>query len=233
MPRWIPEKKWLGEEVFIIGGGKSLEHFNFELLRNEYTIGCNDAYKFGVDICKVMIFGDHKWFNHHEAELADYKGIVFTNCNQLMKSSIPWLWSCQRKLKGLYHDALGWNNNTGASAINLALLLGASKIFLLGYDMKLSQGKNNWHPNVLDKPNPGIYDKFQEGFGWVAADLSKKFPNAEVINVTDCSALEVFPKISVAEFFRERTNNETIDVYIDNAPCSDDESVDSDGLYRR
>ena len=210
MPYWKPERKWEGQDVFIIGGGKSLDDFDWELLRSEYTVGCNDAYEHGVDICKVVVFGDHTWFNLHEDKLADYKGVVFTNSNQLMKSSVSWLWVFQRKLKGLFHDALGWNNSTGASAINLALLLGAKRVYLLGFDMMVTDGESNWHPNILDSPNPDIYKQFIEGLKWLVADLPKKFPGVEIINVTDCSALDIFPKIKIAEFFKERNANEEI-----------------------
>jgi len=205
MPKWIPEKKWEGQEVFIIGGGSSLERFNWQVLKNENTIGCNDAFKHGSEICKICIFGDAKWFKTFEQELSRYKGIVFTNCQSLQKTKVPWLWTMTRKGSGLYKDALGWNGNTGAAAINLALLLGAKRIFLLGFDMHLSKdSKANWHPNHLNKANKDIYAKFLRGFTKLAADLKKKFPDVEIINVTDDSSLNLFPKVGVYKFWKER-----------------------------
>jgi len=206
MPRWIPEKIWNGQDVFIIGGGSSLERFDWNLLKNENTIGCNDAFRHGEEICKICIFGDIKWFMSFERELAHYKGIVFTNSSQLQETKVPWLWTMTRRGMGLYKDALGWNGNTGASAINLALLLGAKRIFLLGFDMHLSQGnKANWHQNRLNKPNKNIYSKFLKGFGKLVVDLKKKFPDVQVINVTNDSSLDLFPKIDVDKFWKERS----------------------------
>jgi len=205
MPKWIPEKKWEGQDVFIIGGGNSLEQFDWNLLKDENTIGCNDAFKHGAEICKICVFGDIRWFQFFKNELARYKGIVFTNSHHLQKTNLSWLWTMPRKGTGLHKDFLGWNSNTGAVAINLAILLGAKRIFLLGFDMHLSKdSKSNWHRNRLDKPNKSIYAKFLRGFGKLAADLKTKFPDVEVINVTDNSSLDLFPKIGVDKFWEER-----------------------------
>jgi len=204
MPKWKPEKIWDGEETFIIGGGDSLKNFNWNLLKPLLTIGCNDAYKLGSDICKICFFGDSNWFEKHEQRLKAYNGVVFTNSGKIMKQNIPWVWSTMRKGIGLHQNAVGWNKNTGAAAVNLAMLLGAKTIFLLGFDMQLSKdGKSNWHENEVSKPNPKIYDKFITGFDHVNNGLSK-FPGVEVVNITDNSRLEFFPKIGVNEFWSRR-----------------------------
>ena len=205
MPRWIPERVWDNQDVFIIGGGKSLDGFDWKLLKNELTIGCNSAFRLGAEICKLCIFGDAKWFEVFQHDLRNYKGILFTNVYQLLKTKLNWIWTLPRKAYGLHKDALGWNDNTGSSAINLALLLGAKRIFLLGFDMHLSKdGKPNWHNHQIQKPNPDAYAKFLKGFVKVAADLKLKFPDVEVINITDNSNLNVFPKIGVKEFWEKR-----------------------------
>ncbi len=207
MPKWIPERKWDNQDVFIIGGGKSLERFDWDLLSKENAIGCNDAFIHGPVICKICIFGDTKWFEAHELELLHYKGVVFTNAPKMYKTKLKWVWVMQRESSGLHTDALGWNFSTGASAINLAILLGAKRIFLLGFDMHLSAGRNNWHQNRVDKPDPEVFAKFITGFGHVVKDLKEKFPEVEVINVTDDSSLDLFPKVGVTEFWKERSRN--------------------------
>ncbi len=205
MPRWIPEKKWEGQEVFIIGGGDSLKTFDWDLLKPQLTIGCNDAYLHGPDICKLCIFGDIKWYEAHKKQLSEYKGVVFTNVGQLAKSRDPWLWWLERESKGVHENALGWNWNTGAAAINLAVILGAKNIYLLGFDMKLGpDGNANWHVNNLDKPDPAVYDKFREGFVSVDKQLKEKYPLVRVFNVTDDSDLETFIKLPVKEFWSGR-----------------------------
>ena len=207
MPIWIPQEKWKDEDVFIIGGGDSLRTFNFDVLKDELTIGCNTAFSLGSDICKICIFGDQKWYAHFLKDLPKYEGVLFTNAPQLKKASlrIPWLWYINRKERGLHFDALGWNGNTGASAINLALLLGAKRVFLLGFDMHLSSiGRPNWHDDIIDKPNENCYVRFLSKFKRVEVDLKKKFPNREVINISDSSGLDLFPIVGVDEFWKNR-----------------------------
>ena len=205
MPPWKPEEKWKGKDVFIIGGGLSLEKFDWNLLTNELTIGCNTAFALGESVCKICIFGDYKWFKIFENELALYKGIVFTSNPKLYKSKLPWLWTMMRIGKGLSHKALGHNLNTGSDAINLALILGAKRVFLLCFDMHLSkEGRPNWHKRTITPPNAKAYVKFIKGFESVAADLKEKFPDRQIINITDDSSLNMFPKIGCKKFWEER-----------------------------
>jgi hypothetical protein len=205
MPHWIPETKWQGEDVFIIGGGNSLKDFDWSLLEDECTVGCNSAFTLGEKICKICIFGDAKWFRKYQDELKNYKGVVFTNAEQLRNTRLNWLWTMPRKAKGLGTTSLGWNSNTGASAINLALILGAQRVFLLGFDMHLSkEGKRHWHNKTMGKTDKNVYEKFILAFTKVAVDLKTVFPGKEVINVTDNSDLDVFPKVGCKQFWKER-----------------------------
>ena len=207
---WKPEKLWDGSEVFIIGGGDSLRSFEFNLLTNEKTIGCNNAYQFGPTICNICIFGDKKWFDHHQPGLERYVkkgGFVITNDRKLESSKLPWLHYMPRKPKGLHLDALGWNANTGASAMNLALLMGAKKVYLLGFDRFVKKGRPNWHDHLIDKPNPDVYPRMNAPEGYCVRDLAKKFPGCTVINLTEHSELPHWPKQSVIEFFNERKRN--------------------------
>ena len=213
MPIWIPEQVWKEQDVFIIGGGSSLKYFNWDNLKSELTIGCNSAFILGSEICKICVFGDLPWFGKFEKELKAYQGVLFTNVPQLLHSKIPWLWTLPRKNYGLHKAALGWNGNTGAVAVNLALLLGAKNVFLLGFDMALDEkGNPNWHDKVISKSkrlyNKKIISKFQRGFRQVAVDVPRVFPGRRIINVTDNSNLDVFPKVGFRKFWNERLGKE-------------------------
>lgn len=198
----IPNPVWRGQDVFIIGGGPSLKDFNWNLLRGLNTIGCNDAYLLGIGICRVCIFGDVKWWEKHKERLSKYQGTVFCACPEVKKAMTPdWLYHVKQYASGLMEDGVAWNGNTGAAAINLAVLLGAVKIFLLGFDMKRTKENSNWHSNNLDDNGPAIYKKFLEWFPFLIRDWKKKFSHVEIINVTDDSDLEGMPKIGVKEFW--------------------------------
>ena len=66
------------------------------------------------------------------------------------------------------------------------------------------EGLANWHPNILDRPDANIYPEFIKGFRRLKIDLEKKHPEIEIINVTDNSDLNEFPKIGVKEFWEGR-----------------------------
>ena len=200
------EKTWLGGEVFILGGGKSLESFDWEVVRSELTIGCNDAYLLGSEICSIVVFGDNKWWKVHKDRLEKFKGRVFTNCNYLQTSTIPWVNVMARYQWGVSNKGLGWNSNTGAAAIDLALKLGAKKVFLLGFDCHLTEGENNWHENKLDVPNAAIYPRFSEGFQKLNKAIKIEYPTVDVVNVSDVSSLEVFDKVPLTGFFEKRNH---------------------------
>ncbi len=208
MPRWRIERIWEGKDAIIIGGGPSLSNFDWSRLENENTIGCNVAFTLGEKVCKVCIFGDARWWKNFEKELSEYRGTVFTNCPQLLNSKIPWLWTMPREMRGLHTNALGWNGNTGSSAINLALLFGAKRIFLLGYDMKRTTQQSNWHNRILDKMavRESVYPDFARQYYSVRDDWKKKFADREIFNVTKDSGLNqsIFPWIDPDNFWAGR-----------------------------
>lgn len=213
---WQPEKIWDGCEVFVVGGGTSLEHFDFELIKSEKIIGCNDWYKVGPEICNICFFGDQKWLKVHEKYLVDYVkagGIVVTNDRHLKGSRIPWLMWMPRERRGLHTNALGWCGNSGNAAINLALILGAKIVYLLGFDrFKGHKGLMNpkrYRLRALDMPdsprNP-LFSRWHASEGYAKKDLANKFPNCQVINVSDNTKLKHWPIVSLKEFFERRKN---------------------------
>lgn len=211
MPHWKVERVWDQQDVLIIGGGPSIESLDWSLLTKENTIGCNTAFIHGPEICKVCIFGDYRWWKKYTTELAVYAkngGTVFTNNQKLYSSKMPWLWTMGRESHGLHDKSLGWNGNTGASAINLAILFGAKRVFLLGYDMHLIDGRSNWHKRLLDrKPiRSSVYSLFRKQFIWVKKDWKSKFANVEIFNVTDDSGLsaDIIPWMSPSVFWAGR-----------------------------
>jgi len=214
MPKWKIEPIWKDRECFIIGGGPSLKGFDWNILKSELTIGCNDAFKLGIDVCKVCVFGDGRWFDRYSKELELYKGMIFTNKGNLLNSRIPWLNTLDRKPKGFHTDALGWNGNTGFTAINLALLFGIKTVYLLGFDMKMTGKEHNWHEGRLDKSGAEVYKRFLANSFIISKDWKEKFSNQTIINVTKDSDLEAFPKVDSDLFWknRERKINETVSI---------------------
>lgn len=192
---------WDGETVFIIGGGPSLKGADLSPLRGRRVIGVNDAYQLG-DWVEVCYFGDRDWYQHHAGPLSFFNGMVVTDHPDCVEA--PGVLGLQRMNHGIY-DApqLGWLINSGASACNLAYILGAGKIVLVGFDMKKGpEGESNWHPNAIN-PIQGaeLYKKFTVSFK-IIRDVIVNIKGIPVINANPDSALPYFPKVPLQEAFR-------------------------------
>ena len=198
MRSWTVSKLWPDSTAYIIGGGPSLEDTNLPLIHSENIIGVNDAFKLGdwVDICW---WGDCRWGVWNHEALQEFKGlnVSCTRCN------------CQHPntLKVRRREGFGisdnpaevfWNRNSGASAINLAYHLGARRIILLGFDMKMKDGHHNWHSNHRSNPRAAIYqERYLPVFEKIAADASRL--RVEIVNATPDSELKIFPMVKLEE----------------------------------
>ena len=217
LPKTGPLPDWTDEDVFIIGGGPSLENFDVSQLLGCKTIGCNTAYLHGEPLCNICCFGDNRFWVAHQCHMRVwYTGWLVTNFVSFdwvdprtsRVSKIPdWIKFFPRKHQGLAgpgEDCLGWNANTGAMAINLALQLGAQRIYLLGFDCRkgtpTDPDKTHWHDQPLSLQNEGTYDVFRTGLQRVAEELPKLYPGRQVFNVTDgYSRLYAFPRLTFQE----------------------------------
>jgi hypothetical protein len=67
-------------------------------------------------------------------------------------------------------EGVGAGGNSGFAALNLADVLGAETVYLLGFDLRGEGGKTaNWHSGYQEKPaNESVYDRFLESFRWAA-----------------------------------------------------------------
>jgi len=205
---WTPTPIWEGEPCYILGGGPSLETFDWSLLKGHHVIGCNAECYSSPALVPWVVFGDAVFLSRHEAALKKYVargGQVVTSSNRFRepREKPEWLKVMKKENQGLSLEGLGWNGNTGSSAINLALLFGASPVYLLGFDMQLIDGKANHHDAYHRKANPKAYARFLKKFEFLARDLPKLFPGKRIINLEDgTSKLNLFPKESLKEHFK-------------------------------
>lgn len=201
---WHVPKIWDGGSCVIIGGGPSLYNFNWDAIKHRNIIGCNNAYTLGpwVDVC---YWGDNIWYHKYGEQQAfkDYKGLKVTSMPN--HTNVPDIYQVDRHLQGVFTEPglIGWNESTGASAINLAMQFGCKEIILLGFDMKLGvrDGEivNNWHPNHIHPPNEQDLVRFAEAFGFMAGILRVQHPGVSVVNAGPDSALKCFPHVGSLE----------------------------------
>jgi len=224
---------WRDQDCIIIGGGPSIKNIpNLqEIIKDQNSIGCNDAYLFNTTIC---LSGDTRWYKHHGQleEFKNYKGLKLS-CSSDAKKFDDQMYYVKNKSSGLSedNDKLAFNGNTGAAAINLALLLGATNIFLLGFDMTLdSNGESNWHPNIAEVPQRK-YTYYKNKIQILSELINQKYPDVKIYNCNPESKLESFPKMTFDFFLQylqskdiSNKNNEVV-VIDDNAELLPHETV--------
>lgn len=94
---------------------------------------------------------------------------------------------------------LGDGGNSGFQAINLAVQCGATKLILVGFDMRLDLGVH-WHGKHgrgLNNPTVKNLARWRGIIDGCAARLAEL--GVIVINASAVSALEAFPKMSLTE----------------------------------
>lgn len=201
---WQPNPIWKGQSAYLIGGGSSLRSFDFSLLRGKNTIGCNHAFELGVDVVKWVVFADHEWFNKVKHELKLFKGDIVSCSSGIVDLNLPWIHKMSRIKDGLQTEGtnIGWNNSSGAIAMNLAVRLGAERIYLLGYDLSAdARGRTHWHARYACPSNNDSFQRFVRGFGAIKQGIDERFPHIQVFNVTDGSSnLKLWPAISFQTF---------------------------------
>lgn len=197
----LTDGAWAGRRCFIIGGGPSLRDFDFNLLREELTIGVNRAYerldptvifsidsrfyswatggKYGRD---AQLAWDHArarkiWLNTHKYEFGpEVQRIPVT-----------------KELKDGESIATGMKmvNNSGLGALKLAVTLGANPIYLLGFDLQESgRFQQWWHDGHPMLQRDSVYEEFRQEFETYAPKLAEQ--GIRVINLNPNSALRCF-----------------------------------------
>lgn len=130
------------------------------------------------------------------------RGIVCTLENVRLQLAIPGL-RCLRDYGyiGLssHADGICHGHNSGYQAINLAVMLGARRIILLGYDMKpADDGRIHWHEEHPVKTPANVFTQSMlPAYKTIVEPLQER--GIEVINTSLSSALTCFKKMPLEE----------------------------------
>lgn len=192
----------LCEREYIIERRVPLSLLNqyLQIIKNQFVIGVNKAYKIN-EIIDIAYFIDSKFFDENKDELKKLNKPIYTICDRDEKLLKQYgITKLKKSEKHAGIDTRKWHvcgcHNSGLSAINLAYHLGASKIMLLGFDMKASEGRYHFHSEYKQddeyKKALNIYLKNAE----VVYNDCKAL-GLQVYNVTDDSDLPLFEKITL------------------------------------
>ncbi len=137
-----------------------------------------------------------QWWQRHGPGLGGYGGLRYT----LDPEAAPWAGVLKATgIEGLETDPSGLRTGqqSGYQAINLAFHLGAKKIVLLGYDMQpAADGTDHFfgdHPHGVKPP----WTDLRPFYDSLVAPLQAL--GIAVVNATRRTALECFPRATLAE----------------------------------
>jgi hypothetical protein len=100
-------------------------------------------------------------------------------------------------------ESLRTGRNGGYQALNFALLAGAERIVLLGYDMQARSGQTNWHAAHRRRSDACVYPLYRAEFARAAPLLAEA--GVEVLNATPGSALRCFPSVELESVLPDPT----------------------------
>lgn len=202
------ERLWPGETFVLIAGGPSLTQADVDAVRGQArVIAVNTAYQI-APWADVLYATDGVWWAHHQTRgVAEFCGLKFSiavPATPKKPADVCQLRDTGRLGLELDPRGLRHGKNSGYAAINLAVHLGASRIVLLGYDMKVSN-KTHWHGNHPWQMEPGpswllSVASWREHYKTLVAPLQAL--GIAIVNASRDTALTCFPRVSLADALR-------------------------------
>ena len=155
--------KYSGKAIAVIGSGFSGRDLDWNQLHKITTIGINHI----IDIypkLDMLIFQDHRFLRLNKHGLKSYKGLIFASNNNPIhgkfasKRLIPFIPVNDRNGRATLRlqDGLYGRKSTGLCAVNLALILGADPVYLIGLD-----SPKNWRNEMNVKEGIHIRKEYK------------------------------------------------------------------------
>lgn len=197
----------------IIGGGPSLLEYLPQLqkdslsTRHFYSIAVNNAYKlFPNSLC--CHFMDFTWWKDHNAGIYNihehFSKPITTSAHVNNKLFIsrgeePIVFKRGESTHLSVDPSVLNGNNSGYSAINLALLLGFKKLVLHGFDLDAEATVTHWHSEHRKPVNRGNFrDSMLPAFDALTDQIVFDLFKAKIYNASLNSKITSFEKIAYA-----------------------------------
>jgi hypothetical protein len=148
----------------------------------------------------VLYACDGRWWQHYHDQVDKvFKGERWTiDDAAAVEYGLKTIGVLNDAIWSEHPSAITLGGNSGHQMMNLACIQGASKIVLLGYDMKpRADGIRHWHGdhiNALLQTNPVEYVNWRKNF-----KEAKPFIKIPVVNCTRDTALEAFDRAPLRE----------------------------------
>ena len=199
----LPElKQYKNQTIYVVCTGPSLKGYDYSLLKGLNVFAVNDAFRY-VPNFEYLVALDFNWYDRNMKDLLKIGGEALTEEGQrpAENPNLNIKKVKRDRFAGLPSEkGVATGNNSGYFALNLAIGLGATTIYLLGMDMGFK--KDNYHygsgfiPQNKKEQDPKKYDIVQRHWDVMESELYK-IPHVKIFNASIDSKLEIFTKISL------------------------------------
>jgi hypothetical protein len=222
---WTPEPLFMGEMVFCVASGPSMNKGIADSLQGRRVITVNSSCRL-TPWADVLYFTDTGWFYDNRETVKNWPGLVVSMSraakreldDPALNRAVPRLLrvkgigdpSFPPRLPGM-PKRLGFppvgsmeiqqGRSSGHTAVSLAIAMGASRVVMVGYDMQIVNGREHFHNEYSGPRDLGLYaNEYVRGFnGWNEAALAS---GVEILNATHGSAVTEFPFVDLDEVLK-------------------------------
>jgi hypothetical protein len=209
VPNWRIPEDWKGETVFVVGGGPSVAYQRPDRLEGRKVIVVNSSYE-TCPFAEYLFFGDNRWHEDHR-EREEFKAYRARG-GKVVTVSDPSRGVYLLKLRrivptsdanGLTTTRVGLSSQKTSfqGGMNLAAMLGAKQIVLLGLDGKRSAAGLSHHHKPHKWPTkPGVitWERQKSQLQFIVKPLRDH--GIEVFNTNPDSAFDYWPHAPLERF---------------------------------
>jgi len=203
-------KKLYLKEVYIVGGGPSLKDFDFSKLNGHHVIAVNKSI-FDVHHANYFLTIDYTFLRKIDLikfnQINTTKVFVINFVNNYIKEVsgriIDTRWNLPYDLKPFdviiksksingFGNTFGDfrnGNNSGFCALQLAILLGYTRINLLGFDLSIDKNKTHYHSGYSGTIQSQFLSRLDEYYKFFENGLIQLKDENPEIKIVSCSPI--------------------------------------------
>lgn len=198
---WTPEQIWKGEQAFVLASGPSLTQETVDKVKGRHTIVVNSSCML-APWAEILYFTDGGWYEQYSDVVANWPGMIVSMSRAAKREHPNKVKRVQGEMRPDFPrfgaPVIRQGRSSGHSAVSLAISLGAAQTVMLGFDMRIVNGREHHHQ---DYKGPRDLDQYAREFvpafkGWNADALAF---GAEIVNATPGSAVTEFPFVDLDE----------------------------------
>jgi hypothetical protein len=212
------EKRFAGQTIACIATGPSLTLQQVEAARRKGFVlfGCNNVWRDVPDLSLLYACNEEWWVRSWCDELKQYPAEKWTT-NKVAADKFSLNWIAEKFDQGLSTNPriVHHGHGSGYTMLNLAYLMGASRIVLLGYDCKYAPDYDGRAKKVGSTPrhywaeNGGEYHSSMQHWpifsikDGVHVEMVALYASVamqkvvEIVNCTPDSAIDCFPRADI------------------------------------